>query len=72
MYYMALEMEYTGSSPCYRRYPVLVEQSCFEYLVQQTPQPPLHIEQTERERERKGGRREGGSGEREGDLIMEA
>ena len=49
-------------------HPVLVEQSCFEYLVQQTPQPP-HIEggsMRERERERRGRGRVRGGGEGEG------
>ena len=59
---MPLDPGCTGSSPSCRRYTVLVEQSCFEYLVPQTPQTPLHVEQT-RERERGGGRE--GEGERE-------
>ena len=64
LYY--IEIGCTGSSPCCRNYPVLVEQSCFEYLVPQTLQISLHVEQTEGgtegEREREGGR----EGEREG------
>ena len=57
-------MECTGSSPCYRSYPVLVEQSCLEYLV---PQTPLNVEKTEggkeggRETGKEGGKREGES-----------
>ena len=45
--YLIIETRCTGSSPCFISYPVLVEQSCFEHLVPQTPQPPLHVEQTE-------------------------
>ena len=47
MYFMPLDTTCTGSSPCCRSYPVLVAQSCFGYLVPQTPQTPLHVEQTE-------------------------
>ena len=69
MYFMLLGKGYTESSPCCRSYPVLVEQSCFEYLVPQISQTPLYVEQMEggREgrRERDGEREEGREGGRE-------
>ena len=37
MYFMPLQTGWTGNSLCSRSYPVLVDQSCLEYLVPQTP-----------------------------------
>ena len=72
---MLLETGCTESSPYLQKLPSPCRQSYFDYLVLQSPQTPLYVEQTEggreseRGRKRKRGRgrvREGGRG-REGE-----